>query len=73
MMEVHGEGTKEAKIEEEHQIDQNVQIVQISSDSPQTYIVKVKDVSNTTIQNSNPLIEEDMQKILIDSITKEQE
>lgn len=72
MMEVHGEGTTKAIVEEDKQADQNVLVVQMMSVSPQENIVQVKDVSDTIIQNINPLIEEDMKNILIYSTTKEQ-
>ena len=50
----------------------------MSSASPQhvtqedTETIKIKDVSNNVNQNVNPIIEEDMQKILQDTTTKAQ-
>ena len=72
LMEVHKEGTTKAIVEEEQKENQNIPEIQMLSVSPQIDIVKVKDVPDTTIQNINPLIEEDMQKILTDSTSKKQ-
>lgn len=60
----------QAKAEEEQKPQQSVQDTQMSSASPPQLIsvsietVTVKDVSDLTTQNINPLIEEDLKKIL---------
>lgn len=80
----HEDGTiKEAdmvvKVEEEKNQEQNIPNVHMLSVSPphvdkvdqQVEIVKTKDVSENSTQNINPLIEEDMKQIFIDTTTKE--
>lgn len=56
--------------EEEQQLEQSVQDTLVSSVSPpqvtsvNTETIKVKDISDTTAQNVNPLTKEDLKRIL---------
>ena len=65
-MKVHDKAT----VEGEQQEEQSVQDTQLPNVSPQhttsenNITIIVKDVSNITAQNINPLIEEDLKKIL---------